>query len=107
MDYEKEIADFKKILDELLEVKSRKAKDYGNSWKIMGIEGIDFMIAKKFLRLWSLRNKIAVNEPKEDTYKDMAIYAIMALQLMRSGGEKSLMDELLNQVIIEQRNINL
>lgn len=102
-----ELEGFSKIVDEIVELKRKKSLDYGNSWRIMGIDGIDFMIAKKFLRIWNLRgNPVVNNESREDTYRDMAIYAIMAIQLMREKQTHSLMDELVNQSIIEQRNIN-
>ena len=35
-----ELKDFKRVLDEILELKRRKMNDYGNSWKIFGMNGV-------------------------------------------------------------------
>lgn len=81
-----EIDEFKKVLEELLALKNRKAGDYANSWKALGIEGLNYQLARKFTRIWINRHKAEMkNETLRDSYIDMAVYAIMAIQLLDSG----------------------
>lgn len=77
-----EIAQFKKILDELLELKYRKSKDYSGSWKMFGLEGIMYQVMNKSMRIWNLRKREPENESLRDSYIDLAVYAIMACQLI-------------------------
>lgn len=86
-DTELEIRQFKKIADSLVELKARKANDYGNSWRVFGLMGIVYQIGSKFIRIWNITNRgIATrNEPLRDSFRDIAVYAIMAMQMLDDG----------------------
>jgi 5-methylcytosine-specific restriction endonuclease McrA len=85
--YFKDLQNFKYILEEIFELKKRKSLDYGNSYKIGGLDGIIGQINNKIIRLWNLQSNetYPANEPIKDTYKDLAIYCLMALELIESG----------------------
>ena len=81
-----ELDGFKKVINELLALKERKASDYANSWKALGIEGLNYQLARKFTRIWINRRKAELkNETLRDSYVDMAVYSIMAIQLLDEG----------------------
>ena len=82
-----EISGFLKIVNEIVDLKKKKATDYGNSWRIFGLVGIYYQIGNKFFRLWNLTSKELTpkNESLRDTLRDMAVYCIMAMQLIDSG----------------------
>lgn len=87
-DIEQECEHFSKIAYDLVELKRRKAGDYGNSWRIFGLQGIIQQVGSKFVRIWNItqRHKDKVNnEPLRDSFKDIAIYSIMAMQLIDEG----------------------
>ena len=95
----KEMEEFRKIVQEMIDLKEKKAGDYGQTWKIFGLPGIYPLIAKKFARLWINKDKPAVNlnyESLRDTFIDMAVYSIMAVQLMDSGETEDKMSKLIN-----------
>lgn len=86
-DTKREVEEFKEIVAQMVALKEKKAGDYGNSWKVFGLTGVVYQIASKFIRIWNLHNskKIPNNEALEDSFIDIANYAIMAVQLIRSG----------------------
>ena len=92
---ENELNDFKRVLDEILDLKTRKMHDYGNSWKIFGLNGIYYQIGSKFVRLWNLKGKDPKNEPLRDTLRDMAVYCIMGMQLSDANETEDNIDKLL------------
>jgi len=91
--YKQEIEGFIKIINEIIELKKNKAHDYGNSWRIFGLVGIYYQIGNKFFRLWNLKNKQPKNEALRDTLRDMAVYCIMAMQLIDSGETEPQIEE--------------
>jgi len=84
MNQEDELKKFETILSELAEIKRNKSADYGNSWKVFGLMGVIYQIMSKSLRIWNLRNKDPKNEPLRDSFRDIAVYGIMAMQLIDS-----------------------
>lgn len=90
-----ELKDFKKIALEIIALKTKKSKDYGNSWRIFGIDGIYYQIGNKFARLWKLKHKNPENESLIDTLKDLTIYTLMAIQLLESGQTEDKIEKLL------------
>ena len=92
----KELDGFRKVIEEIVSLKESKAGDYKNSWKALGIEGLNYQIARKFTRIWINRNKEKLNnEVLRDSYVDLAVYAIMAIQLLDSGETEDKIEELL------------
>ncbi len=88
MDNKEEIDGFKKIVDEMIALKARKAGDYGNSWKCFGLPGLYAQIGRKFSRIWLNKDKKPEeinNEMFRDSLMDMAVYCIMSMQLIDSG----------------------
>lgn len=84
-----ELDGFKKIMTEMLALKTKKAGDYGDSWKCFGLPGLYAQIGRKFSRIWLNKDKKAHkinNEMFRDSLMDMAVYCIMAMQLIDSGG---------------------
>lgn len=79
---EKEIIQFENLLFELKSIRTTKSNDYGNSWKVFGLIGIIYQIGSKFIRIWNLKNKTPENESLRDSFRDGAIYNIMAMQLI-------------------------
>lgn len=73
---------FKKITDSFVELRTRKGKDYGNSWRILGLMGIIFQVVHKSIRIWNLRNREPENEALRDSFMDIAVYSIMAMMLI-------------------------
>ena len=83
-----EIKSFENILKEILELKKKKAKDYGSTWRAFGLDGIYPLIGKKFARIWINKNKLKDQlnfESMEDSLIDMVVYCVMALQLIREN----------------------
>lgn len=92
----KELDGFKKVMEELVSLKESKAGDYKNSWKVLGIEGLNYQLARKFTRIWINRNKEKLNnEVLRDSYVDLAVYAIMCIQLLDSGEKEDKILEML------------
>ena len=83
-EHQKDIKQFKEFLDELLEIRTKKSLDYGHSWKLFGIQGLWYQIGGKFIRLWNLKDKEPKNESLKDTLNDLAIYCLMAKQLLEN-----------------------
>ena len=95
----KEIDGFKKIVDEMVALKIRKAGDYGNTWRIFGLSGLYSEIGRKFSRLWINKNrpkKEINNEMVRDTLIDLAVYSIMSIQLI---DENDTEDKVLKELI--------
>ena len=93
-----EINGFKKVIDEMVSLKEKKSGDYQESWKVLGIQGIFYQIARKFTRIWINKNK----DPKEmnfeslrDSLMDNAVYSIMGIQLLDEGLTEDQVDKLL------------
>ena len=93
----KEIEQFIKVINEIVELKTKKSQDYGNSWRLFGLQGIYYQIGNKFFRLWNLftKKKDPQNESLRDTLRDMAVYCIMAVQLIDSKQTESMIDKVL------------
>lgn len=75
---------YEEIVKELYDIYKRKNHDYGNSFSILyqkfGLQSVVIRLWDKLLRLETLLNsKAQVDESIEDTLKDLANYAIMAL----------------------------
>lgn len=83
---EKDNAKFKEITDKFVELRTRKGKDYGNSWRILGLMGITVQVVHKAIRIWNLRNREPENEALRDSFMDIAVYSIMAMMLIDEGG---------------------
>ena len=100
-----EIENFVKIVNEIVELKKKKASDYGNSWRIFGLVGIYYQIGNKFFRLWNLtqKNKDPKNESLRDTLRDMAVYCIMAMQLIDSGEKEPQINNWLYKEFVETK----
>ena len=82
-----EVEGFVKIVNEMLALKAKKAGDYGNSWRCFGLPGLYAQIGRKFSRIWLNKDKEDMNnEMFRDSLMDMAVYSIMAMQLMDEGG---------------------
>jgi len=79
--------DFKIIADEIVEILEKKNHDYGDkNLTVFGLYGVAVRLCDKVMRLANLSLKEAeVDESIEDTLKDIAGYAILALKLYREG----------------------
>ena len=49
---------------------------------MFGLEGIMYQVMNKSMRIWNLRKREPENESLRDSYIDLAVYAIMACQLI-------------------------
>tara|TARA_R100000789_G_C2996825_1_gene147681 strand:+ start:231 stop:521 length:291 start_codon:yes stop_codon:yes gene_type:complete len=87
-DLDKEVKQFEKITQELVSMKRNKGMDYGNSWSILGLEGVVYQIGSKFIRIFNLRHKDPKNESLRDSFIDLATYAIMGAQLLDNNDTK-------------------
>jgi hypothetical protein len=82
---------YEEIVKELYDIYKRKNHDYGDSFSIVyqkfGLQSAVIRLWDKLLRLETLLNTEAqVDESVEDTLKDLANYAIMALiELQKSN----------------------
>ena len=94
---EEEKQKFIDIIESLKTLRIRKSHDYGYSWKVWGLEGIVWQLKSKFIRMTNLVNSKdhPTNESLSDTFKDIANYAIMAIQLIESGETENSINELL------------
>lgn len=95
---EGEMDAFQKIVDEMIALKERKGGDYANSWKVGGIEGINYQLLRKLSRIWINKNKKEEElnfEMLRDSYMDLAVYSIMGIQLIDSGEKTDLFIRLL------------
>lgn len=79
-------AKFKEITDRFVELRTKKGKDYGNSWRILGLLGVTVQVVHKAIRIWNLRNREPENESLRDSFMDIAIYSIMAMMLIDEKG---------------------
>lgn len=86
---------FRKITEEMAALYEKKNADYGGNGKSVGEQMFDkygdeyyvMMLMQKVLRVESLTNADRVNfESIEDTYRDIANYAVMALMCHMEGG---------------------
>lgn len=86
-DTELELEHFFEVVEEIKQLKSRKAKDYGNSWRVFGLDGLVFQVGSKFVRIWNLtkNGKKPSNESLRDSFRDAAVYCIMAVQMLDEG----------------------
>ncbi|OGK10314.1 hypothetical protein A2767_03000 [Candidatus Roizmanbacteria bacterium RIFCSPHIGHO2_01_FULL_35_10] len=87
---------FKEVNKELLEMFRKKHKDYGKGNILdMGELGISFRISEKFNRIKHLlmSGKKPTNESIEESWIDIAVYAIIAVLLKRSWFKKLEMKE--------------
>ena len=92
----KELDNFKKILNEIYELKTKKAFDYGNSWRALGIKGLYYQLARKFTRIWLNKdNPKLKNETLRDSLIDNAVYSIMAVQLLDEDDTEDKIEKLL------------
>src|ERR1035437_9218093 len=85
---QKEIDGFCKVVQEMLDLKYKKAGDYGNSWRAFGIQGLYAQIGRKFSRIWLNKDKSSEQlncEMMRDSLMDNAVYSIMAIQLIDEG----------------------
>ena len=97
----KEIDGFIILCNEMIELKKKKAGDYSNSWRALGVQGLYYQIARKFTRLWINKDKDLKElncEMFEDTLTDLAVYAIMAKQLIREGDAEDKIDNILKGI---------
>ncbi len=97
-----EMDGFTKVIEEMLELKSRKAGDYGNTWKVFGIQGLYSQIGRKFSRIWLNKDKSAEqlnNEMMRDSLMDNAVYSIMAIQLIDSGETGEMITKTLKGIV--------
>jgi hypothetical protein len=82
---------FRQVSKELTELFIKKHHDYGKD-NILDIEelGIAFRTSEKIARVRNLLkdNKSPENEPIEETWKDIAVYAIIALLYKRGWFQK-------------------
>jgi hypothetical protein len=82
---------FKQIEDELLQLFLKKHKDYGKG-NILSVKelGIALRISEKIERIKHLmmQGNEPANESVEETWKDIAVYGILAVLLRRGQFEK-------------------
>jgi len=94
----KEIDGFEKICQEIISLKKTKSGDYANSWRALGLQGLYYQIARKFTRLWINKDKNSKelnHEMLEDTLTDLAVYSIMAKQLIRENDTEDKINKIL------------
>jgi len=92
----KEIDGFVKICNEIIELKKKKANDYGNSWRAFGIKGLYYQLGRKFARIWLNKdNSNFKNESLRDSLIDNAVYSLMAIQLLDENDTEDKIDEIL------------
>lgn len=87
---------FEEVSKELLEMFKKKHQDYGKGNILdMGELGISFRISEKFNRIKHLlmSHKKPTNESIEESWIDIAVYAIIAVLLKRSWFKKLEMKE--------------
>jgi len=82
---EQEMSGFNKVVNELVALKESKSGDYKNSWRVMGIQGLNHQLMRKITRIWINKDKPKAelnNEMLIDSYRDLAVYSIMCIQLL-------------------------
>ena len=87
---------FEEICKELKDIFIKKHKDYGKGNILdTGELGIAFRVSDKLNRLKHLlaNNLVPENETVEETWKDIAVYSIIAVLLKRSWFKKLEMKE--------------
>lgn len=101
-----QIEGFKKVVDEMIALKSKKAGDYANSWRALGLQGLLYQIARKFSRLWINKDKKEdLNcEMYRDSLIDLAVYSIMAIQLIDENDTNDKIDEVLKGINNKNEN---
>ena len=78
-----EIEGFQNICNEMIALKTRKAGDYGEIWRAGGIKALFIELSRKFYRIWLNKEKLDLkNETLRDSLIDLAVYSIMAIQLI-------------------------
>lgn len=100
--------DFDVILNQCEEIRKKKRKDYGDSWKIFRPSSITDQIYIKAARIRSVQEKKEnrVGEPLKDEFTGMINYSLMALfQLDRR--EKEITDDERFEKIISEIKILL
>jgi len=81
---------FKDTLNEVIKLRNKKQKAYGDDWVDIGLTGNYYNIQRKFKRLethFQKGNKLEF-ENIEDTYKDLIVYATFGLMLIRKETER-------------------
>jgi hypothetical protein len=84
-------AAFKKVCDEMVEIFVKKYKDYGKGNILdTGELGILFRINDKINRIknLSMNNRKPENETIEENWRDIAVYAVIAILYRRSWFKK-------------------
>ncbi len=106
--YYKDLVGFKKILTEIFDTRAKKSLDYGQSWKIWGIEGIANQMKSKITRIWNLESQKLppTNESLRDSYKDLAVYSLMGLDLLMRNETENDSKELKKLMIKRFNKIN-
>src|SRR3990167_5507451 len=87
---------FEQICKEMKDMFIKKHKDYGKGNILdMGELGIAFRISEKFIRIKNLlqQGKKPENESVEESWIDIAVYAVIAVLLKRSWFKKLEMKE--------------
>jgi len=87
---------FTQVCDELFEMFIKKHKDYGKGNILdTGELGIAFRVSDKLNRIKNIlqKNKKPSNETLEDSWLDIAVYAIIALQYRRKWFQELEMKE--------------
>ena len=82
---------FEEVSQEMLEMFKKKHKDYGKGNILdMGELGIAFRISEKFNRIKHLlmQGKKPENESVEESWVDIAVYAVIAVLLKRGWFKK-------------------
>jgi len=77
--------EFRAIWEHLSEVRAKKSADYGNSWSLFGLPGVICQIMSKAIRVWNLKNTEPTNESLRDSFRDLAVYSVMAMMLIDRG----------------------
>jgi len=77
--------DYMAAVDEIVKLRNKKQKVYANDWVEMGLDGNFYNIWRKFNRLKNYfhGSKGMDVENLEDTYRDLANYALFGLVLIR------------------------
>ena len=93
-----ELDGFRRIMNEMYGLKESKSGDYANSWRVLGLQGLYYQIARKFTRLWINKDKTGIklnHEMLRDTLIDLAVYSIMSIQLIDEGDIEDKLDKIL------------
>lgn len=106
--YFQDLISFKKIMIEIFDTRAKKSIDYGQSWKIGGLEGIANQMKNKMLRIWNIESKgiAPKNESLRDSYKDLAVYSLMGFDLLMREDIKPDNKELSKLILSRFHKIN-